>query len=97
AVQKFRVAMLLDNSLSPHNAQDQLDEALSQLRQTGDENTARRALEIARGLTASGDDYKKLFDQITGLVRPQQNANAGGGGGGYSGTSVATGSQLSDS
>lgn len=97
AVQKFRDSMLIDNSLSPLNAQDQLNEALTQLRQTGDENTARRALEIARGLTASGDDYKKLFDQITGLVRPQPTNNAGGGSGGYSGTSAATGTQLSDS
>jgi len=62
--------MLLDSSLSPLNVQQQYDEALKQLRATGDEGTAKTALELARKLDASGDDYRQKFDLITSLVRP---------------------------
>ncbi len=75
AANRFRDSMLLDDQLSPLNMQQQLDEALRQLRRTGDEGTARRALEIGRTLTASGDDWTRLFNLITGLVRPGKDAD----------------------
>lgn len=53
----FRKSMLLDSSLSPLNTQQQYDEALKQLRATGDQGIAKTALELARKLMATGDDY----------------------------------------
>lgn len=92
AAQKFRDSMLLDSQLSPLNTQQQLDEAMRQLQKTGDEGTARRALELARSLTASGADYRRLFDQITALVRAP--ADTSGSMGGYD-ASASTAVQLS--
>lgn len=89
AAQQFRDSMLLDSQLSPLNTQQQFAEAMSQLQKTGDEGTARRALELARSLMASGADYKAAFDQITGLVRAQPGDIGGHASGAYSSASSA--------
>lgn len=81
AADRFREAMLLDDTLSPLNAQQQLDEAIAQLRRTGDEATARRALDVGRGLMASGADYRSLFDLVTSLVREQPSEGGSSTGG----------------
>lgn len=92
AVHRFRDGLLINDQLSPLNMQQQLQEAMQQLRRTGDEDVARRALEIGRALMASGADYRALFDQVTALVRPRGNDE--GGGFGDSGLGVATVAEL---
>lgn len=87
AADRFRDAMLLDDQLSPLNAQQQLEEALRQLRATGDENIGRRALEIGRGMMASGDDWRRFFDMVTGLIRPRTDEGSEGAAG-VSGASI---------
>jgi hypothetical protein len=91
AVDKFRNAMLIDSSLSPLNTQKQYDEAIKQLRATGDESIARTALELARKLDASGDAYTQKFNLITSLVRSSADA----AGGGYSGSAASAASSQS--
>lgn len=77
AAEAFREAMLLDDQLSPLNTQQQLDEAIRQLRETGSADTGRRTLEIGRELMASGADYRALFDLVSSLIRPQVEAGQG--------------------
>jgi len=95
AIDKFRNSMLLDSSLSPLNTQQQYDEALKQLRATGDENIARTALDLARKLDATGDDYRQKFDLITSLVRPGADTS-GVTGRSASSAAAGSGTQLSE-
>lgn len=84
AAQQFRDSIMVDSRLSGMSIADQYTEALRQLRETGDSGTARRALELARELNASGSDYRSQRDMILSLVRDTQTAvgsspAAGGG------------------
>lgn len=97
AAKSFKDQELIDQSLSPLSARDQLNEAIKQLQATGSADTAQRALEIARGLDASGDDYKKDFDYITSLVRQSSSTSGGGGGSFGGGGSASSKQQLSPS
>lgn len=89
AAQEFRDSILIDSQLSGLSVQDQFGEAMRQLRETGDSGTARRALELARELMATGVDYRTARDEILGLVRNPAEAGAVGAPGGPAGRAVS--------
>lgn len=80
AAERFRDGLLLDDALSPLNVQQRFDEAMRQLRLTGDESIGRQALELGRDLMASGEDYRTLFDLVTSLIRPHVDTTTTPGG-----------------
>lgn len=94
--QSFREQMLLDPNLSPLNTQQQYQEALRQLRQTGDSGTGQRALELLRKLTATGADYNRGFDLVTSLVRPGADTSGAGGGAGGGSSQLSASERLSE-